>query len=71
MAETVNGVVEEVRPQGLYTVRCDDGHLLLASLSPASRKVAVKFIPGDRVVVEISPLDPTRGRIRERIGARL
>lgn len=67
MTDTVNGVVEAVRPLGLYEVRCDDGRSVLASLSPASRKVAVKLIPGDRVQVEISPLDPTRGRIQGRL----
>ncbi len=67
MTDTVQGVVEAVRPQGLFTVRCDDGRSVLASLSPAGRKVAVKLIPGDRVQLEISPFDPTRGRIQGRL----
>ena len=65
--EAVIGVVEEVRPQGLFAVRSEDGRLVLASLTPDSRKSVVRFIPGDRVFLEISPLDPSRGRIRERI----
>ncbi len=66
MAEAVTGVVESVRPQGLYSVRCDDGRVLLATLSASGRKSAVKITPGDRVLIEVSPLDPTRGRIQGR-----
>lgn len=70
MADTVDGVVQAVRPQGLYQVRCDDGHSVLASVAPAGRQVTVKFIAGDRVSVEISEFDPTRGRIQGPIGRR-
>ena len=66
MTETVGGVVEAIRPQGLYSVRCDDGRTRLATLSPSGRKSAVKLTPGDRVLLEVSPLDPTRGRIQGR-----
>lgn len=71
MANAVHGVVEAVRPLGLYEVRCDDGRRLLASLTPDGRNAAVKFAPGDRVAVEISEFDPTRGRIQGQIGRRL
>jgi translation initiation factor IF-1 len=67
MADAVDGVVEAVRPQGLYEVRCDNGRFLLASLTPGGRKAVIKFIPGDRVSVEISEFDPTRGRIQGRL----
>jgi translation initiation factor IF-1 len=67
MAEAVRGVVEELRPQGLYLVRCDSGLALLATWSPGGRRAAVKLIPGDRVSIEISPRDPTRGRIQGRL----
>lgn len=66
MTDTVTGVVEAVRPQGLYSVRCDNGQVLLATLSSSGRKAAVKITPGDRVRIEVSPLDPTRGRIQGR-----
>lgn len=56
----------EALPKALYRVRCDDGQLVTASLGGVARQVTVKVIPGDRVVVEISPLDPTRGRIKTR-----
>jgi translation initiation factor IF-1 len=60
------GTVEKALPKGLYRVRCDDGQVVTASLGGIPRQVTVKVIPGDRVVVEISPLDPTRGRIKTR-----
>jgi len=47
-------------------VRCDDGQAVTASLGGVARQVTVKIIPGDRVLLEISALDPTRGRIKAR-----
>lgn len=67
MADTVQGVVVELRPQGLYSVRSDEGRDLLVSLSVLGRKVAAKLVVGDRVVIQVSPLDPTRGRIKGRL----
>ena len=60
------GTVERALPKGLFLVRCDDGHPVTASLGGVARQVTVKIIPGDRVVLEISALDPTRGRIKSR-----
>jgi translation initiation factor IF-1 len=60
------GIVEQALPKGLYRVRCDDGQFVVAGLGGVARQVTVKVIPGDRVVVEISPLDPSRGRIKAR-----
>lgn len=57
------GTVEEALPGALYRVRCDEGDLITASLGGNARRVLVKVIPGDRVVLEVSALDPTRGRI--------
>jgi translation initiation factor IF-1 len=45
-------------------VRCDDGQVVTASLGGVARQITVKVIPGDRVLVEVSAFDPTRGRIR-------
>lgn len=56
----------EALPKALFRVRCDDGQIVTASLGGVARQVTVKVIPGDRVVVEISPLDPSRGRIKTR-----
>jgi translation initiation factor IF-1 len=69
MTETnkTQGVIEAVLPRALYRVRLDDGVEITASLSSKARQVTVKLIPGDGVVVELSPYDPTRGRIKERL----
>ena len=61
------GVVEEKLPQGLYRVRLKDGTKITASLGGAARQTTVRVIPGDRVLIEISPIDPTRGRIKSRL----
>jgi translation initiation factor IF-1 len=58
------GTVEEALPGALYRVRCDDGAVVTVSLGGVARQVMVKVIPGDRVLVEVSELDPTRGRIK-------
>lgn len=64
MTDRCEGVIEAKLPKDLYRVRTDDGKTVLASTGPDARRVVVKLIPGDRVTVEISPFDPTRGRIR-------
>jgi len=64
---TTRGTSEAVLPRALYRVRLDDGVKITASASAKARQVTVKLLPGDGVMVEISPLDPTRGRIRERL----
>jgi translation initiation factor IF-1 len=61
------GTVEKALPKGLFRVRCDDGQIITVSLGGVARQVTVKVIPGDRVVLEVSALDPTRGRIKARI----
>lgn len=63
----MQGTVEKALPKGLFRVRCDDGQVISASLGGVARQVTVKVIPGDRVVLEVSALDPTRGRIKRRI----
>jgi translation initiation factor IF-1 len=64
------GTVELALPKGLYRVRCDDGTVLVASLGGVARQVTVKIIPGDRVTVEVSSYDPTRGRIKGSVKTR-
>ena len=66
-ANTAQGTIEEVLPRALYRVRLDDGAKVTASVSAKARQVTVKLLPGDDVMVEISPYDPTRGRIKERL----
>jgi translation initiation factor IF-1 len=62
------GIVLDAMPQGLYRVQLDDGRKVIVSLGATARRVTVKVIPGDRVAVELSPYDPTRGRITGRLG---
>ncbi|SHK37855.1 translation initiation factor IF-1 [Thermocrinis minervae] len=59
----LEGVVEEVLPNAMFRVRLDTGHLVLAHVSGKMRVNFIRILPGDRVKVELSPYDLTRGRI--------
>lgn len=61
------GIIDEALPRGLYAVRMADGRLIRATLSTAARRVMVKILPGDRVLLEVSTFDPSRGRIKARL----
>ncbi|MGD8859175.1 MAG: translation initiation factor IF-1 [Myxococcales bacterium] len=61
------GVVEEALPRGLYRVSLEHGVKITASIGGIARQTTVRVIPGDRVLIEISPLDPTRGKIKRRL----
>jgi translation initiation factor IF-1 len=67
MAREVGGLVEKTLPQGLYRVLCDDGSTITAALIGIPKQTIVRVVPGDRVILEVSDLDPTRGRIKARI----
>ena len=60
---TVSGEVIKVLPATMYRVRLDGGHEILGHLSGKMRKHFIKITTGDRVTVEISPTDLTKGRI--------
>jgi len=64
----VEGVVRESLPNTMFRVEIQNGHIILAHLSGKMRKNYIRIVPGDRVKVELSPYDLTRGRIifRER-----
>ena len=66
-ANTTRGIIEAVLPRALYRVRLEGGAQITASVSTKTRQVTVKLLPGDGVMVELSPYDPTRGRIKERL----
>lgn len=66
-ADVVEGDVTESLPNALYRVVTDAGHELTVHLSSRSRLELVRILPGDRVKVEVSPLDRTRGRITSRV----
>ena len=63
----MKGVIESALPQGLYRVKCEDGEIRTVSLTGIPKQTTVRIIPGDKVLIEVSPLDPTRGRIKGRI----
>lgn len=62
----VEGVVVKVLPATMYNVRLENGHEILAHISGKMRKNFIKITNGDRVSVEISPYDLTKGRITYR-----
>jgi translation initiation factor IF-1 len=62
-----NGRVEEMLPQGQFLIRLADGRGIRAMVARESRAVVVKIIPGDRVVLELYPLDSTRGVILRKV----
>ena len=59
----VEGRVTEALPSTQFTVELDNGHKVLAYLSGKMRKYYIRILLGDRVRLELSPYDPTRGRI--------
>jgi translation initiation factor IF-1 len=67
MGHEVQGVIERTLPQGLYRVKCEDGSIKTVALTGIPKQTLVRVIPGDKVVIEVSDLDPTRGRIKVRI----
>jgi len=62
----VEGLVVEALPGTQFKVRLDNGHEVLAYLSGKMRKFYIRILLGDRVKVEMSPYDLTRGRITYR-----
>ena len=62
----VEGKVLEPLPNAMFRVELDNGHIVLAHISGKMRKFYIRILPGDRVTVELSPYDLTRGRITYR-----
>ena len=59
----VEGVVSEALPNTLFKVKLENGHEILAHISGKLRMNYIKILPGDKVKVELSPYDLTKGRI--------
>lgn len=59
----VEGVVVEPLPNAMFRVQLDNGHKVLAHISGKMRMHYIRILPGDRVMVALSPYDLTRGRI--------
>ncbi len=62
----VEGTVVEPLPNAMFRVELKNGHLVLAHISGKMRMNFIRILPGDRVKVEMSPYDLTRGRITYR-----
>jgi translation initiation factor IF-1 len=62
----VEGVVVDSLPNATFRVQVAEGHEILAHLSGKMRKNFIKVLPGDRVTVELSPYDLSKGRITYR-----
>lgn len=62
----VEGVVTEPLPNAMFKVELANGHEVLSHVSGKIRMNFIKILPGDRVLVELSPYDLTRGRITYR-----
>lgn len=59
----VDGTITEALPNTMFRVRLDNGHEVLAHISGKMRMYYIRILLGDRVTVELSPYDLTRGRI--------
>ncbi len=62
----VEGTVTEPLPNAMFRVQLENGHQVLAHISGKMRMHFIRILPGDKVKVELSPYDLTRGRITYR-----
>jgi translation initiation factor IF-1 len=62
----LEGTVVEPLPNAMFKVELENGHTVLAHISGKIRMNYIRILPGDRVVLELSPYDLTRGRITYR-----
>jgi translation initiation factor IF-1 len=62
----VEGTVVETLPNAMFRVELENGHVILAHISGKMRMYYIKILPGDRVTVEMTPYDLTKGRITYR-----
>ena len=63
----VEGVVSECLPNTLFRVKLGNGHIILCHLSGKMRLNFIRIMPGDKVKVEVTPYDSTKGRITYRV----
>ncbi len=62
----IDGVVQETLPNAMFRVVVDGGHVILGHVSGKMRMNYIRILPGDKVALELSPYDLTRGRIVRR-----
>ncbi len=63
----LDGLVDEALPNTQFRIKLDNGGQVLGYVSGKIRKNRIKILPGDRVTVELSPYDLTKGRITRRL----
>ncbi|HBP38168.1 MAG TPA: translation initiation factor IF-1 [Clostridiales bacterium] len=59
----VEGIVTDALPSAVFKVKLENGHEIIAHISGKLRQNYIKILPGDRVTIELSPYDLSRGRI--------
>ena len=64
---SMDGIITDTLPNAMFRVKLDNGHLVLAHVGGKMRKNFIRIVPGDKVTVEVSPYDFTRGRITFRV----
>jgi translation initiation factor IF-1 len=62
----IDGIVKETLPNAMFRVEIEGGHIVLGHVSGKMRMNFIKILPGDKVALELSPYDLTRGRIVRR-----
>ena len=62
----VTGTVAETLPNAMFRVELENGHRILAHISGKMRMHFIRILPGDKVTIQLSPYDLTRGRITHR-----
>jgi translation initiation factor IF-1 len=62
----VEGTVQETLPNAMFRVALENGHVVLAHISGKMRMHYIKILPGDKVTLEMTPYDLTKGRITYR-----
>lgn len=63
----LEGIVEETLPSTTFKVKLNNGHVILAHISGRMRVNYIRLLPGDKVLVEMSPYDLSKGRIVQRL----
>ncbi|MBK8721413.1 MAG: translation initiation factor IF-1 [Saprospiraceae bacterium] len=58
-----DGIIEEALSNAMFRVRLENGHVIIATISGKMRMNYIRILPGDKVSVEMSPYDLSRGRI--------
>jgi translation initiation factor IF-1 len=64
----LEGTITEALPSAMFRVELDNGHEILAHVAGKMRKHYIRIVPGDKVTVELTPYDVTKGRITYRKG---